>query len=250
MTIRSGLLALVAAALLAAGLASAQSLPYYVVEQACATTCTVGPIQTGPGGVQTVEVQATGTGSGLTFSVTGLPINGAANRVTLPLIPLTAGIPGSPIQAGSANGDYLVAAGGFSNIQVSLSAIGGGTETFTLTGTPALSPLLGSGGGVIFTVPGPYTASALAQTSVTAGTAVNVTSAANAAKGGQIQNCNASGTMYVNDVTTATQTESGSTQALAPGLNGTGGSWNVAPGSVVSVNFSTGTGTICGRQWK
>ena len=87
----------------------------------------------------TVIVQATGTGSRLTFNVTGLPCAGGT-AVALPMYPLAAGVVGSPVVSASANGLWIIPVAGFVGASLALTAIGGGAETFSLSTSAAVWP--------------------------------------------------------------------------------------------------------------
>lgn len=84
----------------------------------------------------TAIIQATGNGSGLTFNAQGIPLGGST-AVTLPMYPLASGVIGSPVASASANGCFIVPCAGFVSVQVDLTVIGGGTETFSIGASPA-----------------------------------------------------------------------------------------------------------------
>ncbi len=130
-------------------------------------------------------------------------------------------------------------------------AIGPAQSPKSIAGPANPFPFFVPPGFSIPTTPGAGTSQALAYTTVTSGTAVTVLgpSTPNAhGKGGWIKNCNASGTMFVNDNGTATTTEGGSNAALIPGLLGAGQLYTVPAGvQNISVNASAGTLNICGE---
>ena len=103
-------------------------------------------------GLGTVTVQATGTGSGLTFVIQGTSDGGTTWQTVQGFVPST----GAAAATFSANGIWAVPVAGFSSIRANLTAIGGGTETFTLEGSVAncsfcggTSTTLGPGSAII-----------------------------------------------------------------------------------------------------
>lgn len=95
---------------------------------ACTAACDVPLKTTGQG---TVNVSATGSGGGLTFSVQGLQADGAT-WVTLPAY--NEGTQTSTLSALSANGSWIVSSGGYEQVRVHLTAISSGTENIALNG--------------------------------------------------------------------------------------------------------------------
>lgn len=84
----------------------------------------------------------------------------------------------------------------------------------------------------------------------TAGTAVTALAPGHHGHGGWLRNCNASGTLYVNDNGAATQTETGSNAALYPGEGGQGQRYDVPAGlATISVTGSQNGMTICGEGY-
>lgn len=78
-------------------------------------------------GSGSVGVVATGTGTGLTFGFQG-SVDGT-NYVTIPCVVPSTGVIAT---GGTANGTWTCQAAGYQNVRVNLTAISGGTETFTL----------------------------------------------------------------------------------------------------------------------
>lgn len=82
-----------------------------------------------------VGIQATGTGSGLTFS-----FQGTANGTTWFNIPC-GDVAGNVVNSGSANGQWVCPVSGWPQARVNLTAISGGTETFTLNASAGSASL-------------------------------------------------------------------------------------------------------------
>ena len=103
--------------------------PLNVATASCTAACTVVLSIAGYSGV---VAQATGTGSGMTFAFQGT-VDSGTNWQTLFVLPPSA----APTFASSfsANGYWLVPTAGFQQVRVNLTSIGGGTETFTLSGS-------------------------------------------------------------------------------------------------------------------
>jgi len=93
-------------------------------------------------GSGSVGVIASGSGSGLTFSFQG-SVDGT-NYVSIPcVVPST----GALVTGGTANGTWTCQSAGYQNVRVNLTAIGGGTETFTLNASAGSSqPPVGTQG--------------------------------------------------------------------------------------------------------
>lgn len=93
-------------------------------------------------GSGSVGIIATGTGSGLTFGFQG-SVDGT-NYVTIPcVVPST----GAIVNGGSANGTWTCQSAGYQDVRVNLTAISGGTETFTLNASAGSSqPPIGTQG--------------------------------------------------------------------------------------------------------
>lgn len=86
-----------------------------------------GTVAVNSQGSGSVGIIATGSGSGLTFGFQG-SVDGT-NYVTIPcVVPST----GAIATGGTANGTWTCQAAGYQTVRVNLTAIGGGTETFTL----------------------------------------------------------------------------------------------------------------------
>jgi hypothetical protein len=123
--------ALILAALLLPLCAHAQQfgppLDNYPLATSCTGTCTTAVVSTS--GYTQVALEASGSGSGLTFHVEGKQANGAAWHTLPAVVPTT---PGTFVTSMSANGYWVIPTAGFQSVRVNLSAIGGGTETFAL----------------------------------------------------------------------------------------------------------------------
>lgn len=90
----------------------------------------------------TLILQATGSATGMTFNVIGLPATGGT-AVALPMYPLASGAVGSPVVSASADGVWIVPVAGFVAASLNLSAIGAAqTETFSLTTSAGIWPLV------------------------------------------------------------------------------------------------------------
>jgi hypothetical protein len=87
-------------------------------------------------GYGTTGISATGSGAGLTFSAQGWD---GAQWVTLPAVPLSGGSYGSVVTSMTTNGNWLVNSAPYQKIQINLTAISGGAETFILTATGSTS---------------------------------------------------------------------------------------------------------------
>lgn len=83
-------------------------------------------------GAATVSIVATGSGSSITFAFQGTSDNGTTWSTLPGIVPTT----GAAITSFSTNGVWIVPVAGFQTVRVNLTAIGGGTETFTLSSTP------------------------------------------------------------------------------------------------------------------
>lgn len=94
----------------------------------CAATCTTATITTS--GYAQVNVEATGTGSSLTFKVEGKQGNSTTWHTLPAVVPTT---PGTFVTSMSANGFWVVPVAGYQSVRVNLTAITGGTETFAMT---------------------------------------------------------------------------------------------------------------------
>lgn len=79
-------------------------------------------------GYAQVNLQATGTGSGLTFAVRGT-MDGTTWQTLPCVVPTT---PGTFVTSMSANGYWSCPAAAWKQVELNLSAIGGGTETFVM----------------------------------------------------------------------------------------------------------------------
>ena len=85
----------------------------------------------------TIVVQATGSGTNISFAMQGLP-NGSSTWVQLPMaVPASCHV----TFAASNNGAWIVSVAGYSQAQMNLTAISGGTETFGLTNSSAPADL-------------------------------------------------------------------------------------------------------------
>lgn len=86
-----------------------------------------GTVSVSAQGSGSVGIIATGTGTGLTFGFQG-SVDGT-NYVTIPcVVPST----GAIVTSATANGTWTCQAAGYQNVRANLTAISGGTETFTL----------------------------------------------------------------------------------------------------------------------
>ena len=119
------------AAFLIPALAMAQTGPTYMLP----TTISVagsypsGGISVGPpNNTAVIELQATGSGSGLSFKMQGIPI-GSTTPVDLQMY--TAPACGAAVSTGSANGDWFIPVAGFSKVYFVL--ISGTPETYGIT---------------------------------------------------------------------------------------------------------------------
>jgi len=94
-------------------------------------------------GAGSVGVQATGSGTGLTFTFQGTVDN--SNWFTIPCVVTNA--TGTIVTGGNANGSWTCQSAGFQQVRVNLSAISGGTETFTLNASAgSTQPPIGTQG--------------------------------------------------------------------------------------------------------
>lgn len=100
--------------------------PDITVSQSLTGTGTVIVTTQGAG---SVSLLASGSGSGLTFAAQGLQGDGVT-WVTLPAIPLPG--QGPAVTSMGANGQWIIPAAGYQTVRVNLTAISGGTETFSL----------------------------------------------------------------------------------------------------------------------
>jgi hypothetical protein len=86
-----------------------------------------GTVTVSSQGSGSVGIIASGSGTGLTFGFQG-SVDGT-NYITIPcVVPST----GAIATSGNANGTWTCQAAGYQTVRVNLTAIGGGTETFTL----------------------------------------------------------------------------------------------------------------------
>ncbi len=86
-------------------------------------------------GAGAVGIQATGSGTGLTFT-----FQATANGSTWFNIPC-GDVSGSVVTGGSANGQWICPASGWPQVRVNLTAISGGTETFTVNSSAGSASL-------------------------------------------------------------------------------------------------------------
>lgn len=96
----------------------------------CSAVCTTPFVSTQ--GAAVVSVQATGSATGMTFSFQGTN-DGGATWQTLPGVVM--GATTAAVVSASADGIWIVPVAGFQRMRVNLTAISGGTETFTLEAT-------------------------------------------------------------------------------------------------------------------
>lgn len=144
--------------------------------QACTAACDTALKTTGLG---TINVSATGTGAGLTFSVQGMQADGVT-WVTLPAY--NEGTQTSTLSALSANGSWIVSAGGYEQVRVHLTAISSGTENIALNGAVGAHALVMTASAL------PTGASTSALQSSTQGTVAAGTVAANSTLTGCVYN--------------------------------------------------------------
>ncbi len=94
-------------------------------------------------GSGSVGIQATGTGSGLTFNFQGTVDN--STWFAIPCVVMNA--TGAVVNSATANGAWTCQSAGFQQVRVNLTAISGGTETFTLNASAGSSqPPVGTQG--------------------------------------------------------------------------------------------------------
>jgi len=166
-------------------------------------------------GSGSVGVIASGSGSGLTFSFQG-SVDGT-NYVSIPcVVPST----GALVTGGTANGTWTCQSAGYQNVRVNLTAIGGGTETFTLNASAGSSqPPVGTQGTAtnVTAVGGTATTAAglpvlgtvnttltdCSGTITSGGTAQNAFTAAATRHGFTIANIDTTEVMWVSFTTTA-----------------------------------------------
>jgi len=166
-------------------------------------------------GSGSVGVIASGSGSGLTFSFQG-SVDGT-NYVSIPcVVPST----GALVTGGTANGTWTCQSAGYQSVRVNLTAIGGGTETFTLNASAGSSqPPVGTQGTAtnVTAVGGTATTTAglpvlgtvnttltdCSGTVTSGGTAQNAFTAAATRHGFTIANIDTSEVMWVSFTTTA-----------------------------------------------
>lgn len=86
-----------------------------------------GTVTVPTNGAGSVAIQATGTGAGLTFNAQGT-VDGVNYFTLLLTVPSTC----ATSTSGAANGNWVVPAAGYKFVQVNLTGISSGTETFTL----------------------------------------------------------------------------------------------------------------------
>lgn len=122
----------------------AKPLPVYipsgisVTTTPATTTTTIALTGTGTAilatnGSGTVGVSATGSGTGLTFSFQGYD---GIQWITIQAAPINSGTVGAVVTSASANGNWIINSTPYQQTRVNLTAISGGTETFSLTGNP------------------------------------------------------------------------------------------------------------------
>lgn len=143
-----------------------------------------------PANTAVIELQATGSGMGLSFSVTGTPI-GSTTAVTLKMY--TAPACDATMTSGTANGDWFVPVAGFTNIKLVVASVTG-SETFGITASNQPNCANVAGAPVTTTPSGSGTASApykvtpvnLDATSLSGSGATTILSAGHAAAGASV----------------------------------------------------------------
>ena len=176
----------------------------YIAPTACTATCVIGPLQTGPLSLATVSVNASGSGSGLTFAFQGS--TDGTNWTTLPgFVPAT----GASTTTPAANGNWVVSTTGYSLFRVNLTAIGGGTETFAVTGAPGVVVVYTQSNATISGVVSLANTATSGDVTLTTATTV-YTACTTPAHGYTINNVDATNGMWASDHGNATANTKGS----------------------------------------
>lgn len=107
-----------------------QPFPDLTQSQSCTAACTT-PVITTSGRAQ-VNIQATGTGATMAWTVQGTMDGGVTWQTLACVVPTT---PGTFVASFSVNGYWSCSSAGWQQVRVNLSAIASGTETFALEAT-------------------------------------------------------------------------------------------------------------------
>jgi hypothetical protein len=178
----------------------------------------VGP----PNNTAVLELQATGSGTGLSFKMQGIPI-GSTTPVDLKMY--TAPACAATVASGTANGDWFIPVAGFSKVFFVLTS--GTAETYGITNSTqpncATAASSGSLGTVTIAATSATPTAGTSSTLTTGGTAVTIVTGP--VSGCYVtnpltltdQNIAAAEVAYVNFITTATAAGNGTNTALSPG---------------------------------